>query len=79
MKIRILLVVMLFGLSCCSEPEEVSNEEYNQGRQRAEMEGCHCNADLPRPSTAPDDPKIGLSWADGYINACVRYKNDSGC
>jgi hypothetical protein len=77
MKTDALVLLVAIGLTSCSEPE-VSNVEYNKGRQRAEMEGCHCNFALPRS----DDEKIarqGKGWADGYVEACIGFRQEQDC
>lgn len=77
MKIALLIVLVGIGLGSCSEPEK-SNVEYNKGRQRAEMEGCHCNTALPRKDGA-EDTGSGRSWTDGYVEACILFRRERGC
>lgn len=77
MKIDALVFLVAIGLTSCSEPE-VSNLEYDKGRQRAEVEGCHCNTALP----ASDDVEIarqGKGWAEGYVEACIRFRQERRC
>jgi hypothetical protein len=77
MKINALVLLVAIGLPSCSKPE-VSNVEYYKGRKRAEIEGCHCNFALPASDKA-EIARRGKGWADGYIEACVRFRQERGC
>ena len=77
MKIQAFILVIVAGLVSCSEPN-ISYTQYNQGRVRAEMEGCHCNAALSRGDDSDKD-QPGLSWADGYVDACIAFRKDLNC
>ncbi|GEM_PF-1897174 len=72
-----IITVALLGLQACSEPPP-DYTKYNQGRVRAETEGCHCNARLKHTS---DDKQgePGLTWAEGYVEACIAVRKDFGC
>ena len=77
MKIVASCLFVLVELIACSEPE-VSNVEYNRGRQRAEIEGCHCNNALPRTRN-PENAGPLKGWTDGYIEACTRFRRERNC
>ncbi|MGH8548620.1 MAG: hypothetical protein ACRERU_08485 [Methylococcales bacterium] len=77
MKIDALVVLVAIGLTSCSEPE-VSNVEYNRGWQRAEVEGCHCNPALPASDAAEID-RQSKGWAEGYVEACIRFRQERSC
>lgn len=77
MKIIALVFLTAIGLISCSEPE-ISGLEYNKGRVRAEMEGCHCNSALPASSDSAPAPQ-GKDWAEGYVEACIRFRQERDC
>ncbi|MCI0734534.1 MAG: hypothetical protein L0Y38_12075 [Methylococcaceae bacterium] len=82
MKPDALVFVAALVLTSCSEPEESKIEynkiEYNKGRQRAEVEGCHCNTALSKTVEAETNPQ-GKGWADGYVEACIRFRQERRC
>ncbi|MGR9108589.1 MAG: hypothetical protein ACU843_16850 [Gammaproteobacteria bacterium] len=78
MKKAALFFPVVIASASCSEPP-VSNVEYNKGRERAEMEGCHCNAYLPRTLNKKEEVGQRKGWTDGYVEACIRFREEQGC
>jgi len=77
MRIQVFFLVIAASLLSCTE-SNVSYTQYNQGRVRAEMEGCHCNSALSR-GDGSDKDQPDRSWANGYIDACIAFRKDLKC
>jgi hypothetical protein len=77
MKSDALVFLLAIGLTSCSEPE-ISNLEFNKGRHRAEVEGCHCNTGLATRNEK-EIARHGKGWPEGYVEACIRFKKERRC
>ena len=69
------LIAAVYG---CEKEEPISREQYELGTSEVEGDGCECDPNLSYPDNSVE-AQAGLGWIDGYVAACIAYREAHRC